>query len=45
MTEDEMAGFHHRLDGHEFELALGVSNGQGSLACCSQWGSHKVRHD
>ena len=32
MTEDEMVGRHHRLDGHEFEQALGVSNGQGSLA-------------
>ena len=38
MTEDEMAGWHHWLDGHEFEQALG--NGQGSLACCTPWG-HK----
>ena len=38
MTEDEMAGWHHRLDGREFEQALGVSEGQGSLACCSPWG-------
>ena len=38
--EDEMAGWHHRLDGHEFEQALGVGDGQGSLACCSPW-SHK----
>ena len=37
MTEDEMAGWHHRLDGHEFEQALGVGDGQGSLACCSPW--------
>ena len=37
MTEDEMAGWHHQLDGHEFEQALGVGDGQGSLAC---WG-HK----
>ena len=37
MTEDEMAGWHHRLNGHEFEQALGVGNGQGSLACCSPW--------
>ena len=33
-TEDEMVGWHHRLNGHEFEQALGVGNGQGSLACC-----------
>ena len=39
-TEDEMVGWHHRLDGHEFEHALGVADGQGSLACCSPWG-HK----
>ena len=32
MTEDEMVGWHHRLDGHEFEQALGVGDGQGSLA-------------
>ena len=38
MTEDEMVGWHHRLDGHEFEQALGVSDGQGSLACYSPWG-------
>ena len=36
-TEDEMAGWHHQLDGHEFEQTLGDSEGQGSLACC---GSH-----
>ena len=36
--EDEMVGWHHRLDGHEFEQALGVGDGQGSLACCSPWG-------
>ena len=35
MTEDEMVGWHHRLDGHEFEQALGVGVGQGSLASCS----------
>ena len=33
MTEGEMVGWHHRLDGHEFEQALGVGDGQGSLAC------------
>ena len=36
--EDEMAGWHHWLDGHEFEKTLGESVGQGSLACCSSWG-------
>ena len=35
MTEDEMVGWHHRLDGHEFEKAPGVGDGQGSLVCCS----------
>ena len=35
MTEDEMAGWHHQLDGHESEQALGVGDGQGNLACCS----------
>ena len=35
MTEDEMVGWHHQLDGHEFEQALGVGNGQVSLACFS----------
>ena len=39
-TEDEMVGWHQRLEGHEFEQALGVGDGQGSLACCSPWG-HK----
>ena len=38
MTEDEMVGWHHQLNGHEFEQALGVGNGQGSLVCCSPWG-------
>ena len=37
MTEDGMVGWHHRLDGHEFEQALGVSDGQGGLVCCSPW--------
>ena len=36
-TEDEMVGWHHWLNGHEFEQALGVSDGQGSLPCCSPW--------
>ena len=38
MTEDEMVGWHHQLDGHEFEQAPGDSEGQGSLACCSPRG-------
>ena len=38
MTEDEMAGWHHQLNGPEFELNLGVSDGQGCLACCDSWG-------
>ena len=36
--QDEMVGWHHRLNGHEFKQAPGVGNGQGSLACCSPWG-------
>ena len=38
MTEDEMVGWHHRLDEHEFEQALGVGDAQGTLPCCSPWG-------
>ena len=41
-TEDETAGWHHRLDGHEFEQTLGVGDGKGSMACCGAWGC-KVR--
>ena len=41
-TEDEMVGWHHRLDGHDFEQAPGVGDGQGSLACCSAWGHKEV---
>ena len=37
-TEDEMAGWHHRLDGHEFEWTPGVGDWQGGLACCNSWG-------
>ena len=44
MTEDEMAWWHHRLDGHEFEWTLGVSDGQGGLGCCDSWG-HRVGHN
>ena len=36
-TEDEMVGWHHQLNGHEFEQALGDDDGQGSLVCCSPW--------
>ena len=36
-TKNEMVGWHHQLDGHEFERALGVGDGQGSLAFCSPW--------
>ena len=42
MTEDEMVGWHHWLDGHEFEKAPGVSDEQGSLACCSPWGCKEL---
>ena len=38
MTEDEMAGWHHRLNGQEFGRTLGVGDGQGGLACCNSWG-------
>ena len=41
-TEDEMAGWHHRLDGHEFEWTPGVGDGQGGLACCSSWGCKEL---
>ena len=44
MTEDEIVGWHHQLDGHEFEHAPGVGDGQGSLAYCSPW-DHRVRHN
>ena len=37
MTEDEMVGWHHRLNGHGFQQTLGVRDGQGSLVCCSPW--------
>ena len=37
MTEDEMVGWHHRLNGHEFEQTWGVGDGQGGLACCDSW--------
>ena len=44
ITDDGMVGWHHWLDGHEFEQALGVVDGQGRLVCWSPWG-HRVRHD
>ena len=44
MTEDELVGWHHRLNRHEFVQILVDSEGQGSLACCSPWG-HRVRHN
>ena len=37
MTEDEMAGWHHQLNGREFEQTPGVGDGQGGLACCDSW--------
>ena len=43
-TEDEIVGWHQRLNGHEFEQTPGDSERQGSLACCSPWG-HRVGHD
>ena len=42
MTEDEMVGCHHWLNGHEFEQALGDGDGQGRLACCSPWGCKQM---
>ena len=41
-TEDEMAGWHHWLDGHEFEWTPGVGNGQGGLECCNSWGCKEL---
>ena len=41
-TEDEIVGWHHRLNGHESELALGVGVGQGSMVCCSSWGHREL---
>ena len=42
MTKDEIAGWHHLLDGHEFEQAPENGEGQGSLACCSSWGCKEL---
>ena len=41
-TENEMVGWHHWLNGHEFEQALGVGDGQGGLVCCSPWGCKEL---
>ena len=42
MTEDEMVGWHHLLDGHEFEQTPGGGDGQGGLACCRPWGGKEL---
>ena len=42
MTEDEMAGWHHRLEGREFEWTPGVGDGQGGLVCCNSWGCKEL---
>ena len=42
MTEDEMVGWHHGLNGHEFEHALGVGDRQGGLACYGPWGREEL---
>ena len=42
MTENQLVGWHHQLDGHEFELALEVGGGQGSPVCCSPWGRKEL---
>ena len=44
MTEDEMVGWHHKLNGHEFEQVQGDTGGRGSLECCNSWG-RRVKHD
>ena len=41
-TEDKMVGWHHQLNGHEFEQALGFGDGQGGLACCIPWGCKEL---
>ena len=42
MAEDEMVEWHHQLNGHEFEQALGVGDRQGCLPCCSPWGRKEL---
>ena len=44
MTEDKMVGWHHQLNGHEFEQALGDGEGQGNLVCGSPWGRKESGH-
>ena len=44
MTKDEMVAWHHQCNGHEFEQAPGVGDGQEGLVCCSSWG-HRVGHN
>ena len=41
-TEDEIVGWHHRLNGHEFEPTPGVGDGQGGVACCDSWGRKEL---
>ena len=43
VAENEMVGWHHRHNGHEFEQAPGIGDGQGGLACCSPWGRKETR--
>ena len=43
--QEEMVGWHHRVNGREFEPTPGGSEGQGNLECCSQWGSQRVEYD
>ena len=45
MTEDELVSWHHQLNGHEFEQALGVGDGQGSLSCCGPQGCKRAGHE
>ena len=42
MTEDKIVGWHHRLDGHEFEQIPGAGDGHGHLACCDSWGCKEL---
>ena len=42
MTEDKMIGWHHQLNGHEFEQGVGVGAGWGSLVCCGPWGCKEL---
>ena len=42
MTEDEVVGWHHQLNGHEFEQTLGIRDRQGGLARCSPWGHREL---